>query len=186
MWDVITHALISTTVWLHHTDVTTWISNYTPPVHVDVITYPYPNINADLVNIRELNSPWMMSKNIFQTVFEYSEKLSPCLLKSNLLTSMHQLGLTKCNGPWHDDVIKWKHFPRYWPFVWGIHRSPVNFPHKGQWRTALIFSLICAWINGWVNNHEAGDLRHHRAHFDVIVIICVTVCRVSSNLAKQR
>ena len=23
----------------------------------------------------------------------------------------------------HDDVIKWKHFPRYWPFVWGIHRS---------------------------------------------------------------
>ena len=30
----------------------------------------------------------------------------------------------------HDDVIKWKHFPRYWPFVWGIHRSPVNSPHK--------------------------------------------------------
>ena len=32
----------------------------------------------------------------------------------------------------HDDVIKWKHFPRYWPIVWGIHRSPVNSPHKGQ------------------------------------------------------
>ena len=32
----------------------------------------------------------------------------------------------------HDDVIKWKHFPRYWPFVRGIHRSPVNSPHKGQ------------------------------------------------------
>ena len=31
----------------------------------------------------------------------------------------------------HDDVIKWKHFPRYWPFVRGIHRSPVNSPHKG-------------------------------------------------------
>ena len=44
----------------------------------------------------------------------------------------------------HDDVIKWKHFPRYWPFVWGIHRSPVNSPHKGQWRGALMFSLICA------------------------------------------
>ena len=51
----------------------------------------------------------------------------------------------------HDDVIKWKHFPRYWPFVRGIHRSPVNSPHKGQWRGALIFSLICAWINGWIN-----------------------------------
>ena len=32
--------------------------------------------------------------------------------------------------PSHDDVIKWKHFPRYWPFVRGIHRSPVNSPHK--------------------------------------------------------
>ena len=57
----------------------------------------------------------------------------------------------------HNDVIKWKHFPRYWPFVRGIHRSPVNSPHKGQWRGALMFSLICDWINGWVNNREAGD-----------------------------
>ena len=50
----------------------------------------------------------------------------------------------------HDDVIKWKHFPRYWPYVRGIHRSPVNSPHKGQWRGALMFPLICARINGWV------------------------------------
>ena len=73
-------------------------------------------------------------------------------------------------GPAHDDVIKWKHFSRYWPFVRRIHRSPVNSPHKGQWRGALMFSLICAWINGWVNNGEAGDLRRHRAHYDVIVM----------------
>ena len=39
----------------------------------------------------------------------------------------------------HDDVIKWKHFPRYWPFVRGIHRSLVNSLHKGQWRRALMF-----------------------------------------------
>ena len=64
----------------------------------------------------------------------------------------------------HDDVIKWKYFPRYWPFVREIHRSPVNSPHKGQWRGALMLSIICAWINGWVNNHEVGDLRRHRAH----------------------
>ena len=43
----------------------------------------------------------------------------------------------------HDDVIKWRHFPRYWPFVRGIHLPPVNSPHKGQWRGALMFSLIC-------------------------------------------
>ena len=41
----------------------------------------------------------------------------------------------------HDDVIKWKHFPRYWPFVRGIHRWPVDSPHKGQWGGALIFLL---------------------------------------------
>ena len=66
----------------------------------------------------------------------------------------------------HDGVIKWKHFPHYRPFVQGIHRSPVNSPHKGQWRGALMFSLICAWINSWVNTREAGDLRRHRAHYE--------------------
>ena len=70
----------------------------------------------------------------------------------------------------HDDVIKWKHFPRNWPFVREIHRSPVNFPHKGQWRGALMFSLIYAWINDWVNNREAGDLRRQHGHYDVIVM----------------
>ena len=70
----------------------------------------------------------------------------------------------------HDDVIKWKHVPPNWPFVWGIHRSPVNSPHKGQWRGALMFSLICVWINDWVINREAGDLRRYRAHYDVIVM----------------
>ena len=76
----------------------------------------------------------------------------------------------------HDDVIKWKQFLRYLPFERGIHRSPVNSPHKGQWRGALMFSLICAWTNGWVNNGEAGDLRRHRAHYDVIVMLMDGVC----------
>ena len=76
-----------------------------------------------------------------------------------------------CN---HYDVIKWKHFPRYWPFLQGIHRSPVNFHHKGQWRGALMFSLICAWINHWVKNNEAGDWRRYRAHYDVTVMIIVS------------
>ena len=74
----------------------------------------------------------------------------------------------------HDDVIKWKHFPRNWPFVRVIHRSPVNSPRKGQWRGALMFSLFCARINGWVNNREAGDLRRHPTHCDVIVMLFVS------------
>ena len=71
----------------------------------------------------------------------------------------------------HDDVIKWKHFPRYWPFVRGIHRSPVKSPHKGECHGALMFSFVCVWINDWVNNREAGDFGSHRAHYDVTVMI---------------
>ena len=77
----------------------------------------------------------------------------------------------------HDNIIKWKHFPCYWPFVQGIHRSPVNSSHKGQWHGALMFSLIYAWLNSWVNNRKAGDLRCHPAHHDVIVMgkeVCAT------------
>ena len=71
---------------------------------------------------------------------------------------------------WHDGVIKWQYFSRYWPFVRGIHRLPVNSPHKDQWRGALMFSLICARVNGWANTCEAGDLRRHRSHCDVIIM----------------
>ena len=45
-----------------------------------------------------------------------------------------------------------------------------EFPHKGQWHGALMFSLICTWMEDWVNNREAGDLGRHRAHYDVIIM----------------
>ena len=47
---------------------------------------------------------------------------------------------------------------------------PGEFPHKGQWRGALMFSLICVWINDWVNNGEAGNFRCYPAHYDVTVM----------------
>ena len=52
----------------------------------------------------------------------------------------------------------------------GIQRSPVNSPHKGQWHGALMFYLICVWINSWVNDREAGDLGRYRPHYDVTVM----------------
>ena len=67
----------------------------------------------------------------------------------------------------HDDVIKWKHFHVAGPFC-GEFTGPGI--HKGQWRGALMFPLICVWINGWVNNREAGDLKRHRGHYDVSVL----------------
>ena len=64
---------------------------------------------------------------------------------------------------------------------------PGEFPNKGQWRGALMFTLICARINGWVNNGEAGELRRHRTHYDVIVLWrCVTTGSGCSLLPKER
>ena len=102
-------------------------------------------------------------------------------------------GMTFVRRP-HDDVIQWNHFPRYWLFVRGIHGSPVNSLHKGQWRRAFTFSLLCAWINGWVNNCEAGDLRRHRAHYDVTVMVFIkcwliayqTNCANLSEIRRQQ
>ena len=98
---------------------------------------------------------------MLHTIFTDAELHIIILIKSS--------GLMLSVGRWsclcHDATIKRKHFPRHWPFVPGIHRSPVNSPHKGQWRGALMFSLICAWVN----NREAGDLRRHSVHYDVTV-----------------
>ena len=55
-----------------------------------------------------------------------------------------------------------EHFPRHWPVVRRIHRSPMDSPHKGQWRRTLIFSLICTWTNGQANNGDVVDLRRYR------------------------
>ena len=84
---------------------------------------------------------------------------------------------------------KGKFVPRYWPFVRGIHRSPVNYPQKGQWLGALIFSLICAWISDWVNNGESGDLRRYRVivmHYMVLyngaIIVVLTMLTSAANI----
>ena len=95
--------------------------------------------------------------------FLYCKKMSVCLIL--VIVDLNHV----ITGN-HDDVVKWKHFPCYWPFVRGIQRSPVNSPHKGQWCRASMFSLNCVWINGWVNNREADDLRRYRAHYDVTVM----------------
>ena len=92
------------------------------------------------------------------------------------LVACHQSRLLVwCCLVFHDDVIKWKHFLRYWNFVWGIHRSPVGSHHKGQWRGVILFLRSVPWINGWVINREAGDVRRHRDYYDVIFIFVASI-----------
>ena len=75
---------------------------------------------------------------------------------------------------WFVVATWWRHqmeaFSALMAICAGNSPVPVNSPHKGQWRGAIMFSLICIWINGWVNNRAAGDLRRYRAHYDVSVM----------------
>ena len=63
-------------------------------------------------------------------------------------------------------------------FVQGIHLSPMNSPHKGLWRRALMFSLICAWTDVWENNRDTGDSRRHHDHYDVTLMFCPTAAAI--------
>ena len=91
-----------------------------------------------------------------QSLGWWFETLSPPLwrhrnaVRSHAISQLVSKGWNRCsnfsNRSEHDDVINWKHFPSYWLFVGGIHRPPVNSPHKGQWRVALMYSLTCTWI----------------------------------------
>ena len=52
---------------------------------------------------------------------------------------------------WHQQM---EHFPRYWHFVSGIHRLPVDSVHKGQWRRALCFSKFDLRLNKRLNKQS--------------------------------
>ena len=90
----------------------------------------------------------------------------------------------KCMHGFHDVVIKWKR-QRHWPFLRGIHRSPVNSLHNSQWGGALMFPLICAWTNVWAKNQDAVDLSHYRAHFDAIVMLLYIIQELMFDKALQ-
>ena len=117
-----------------------------------------------------INLHWIISTTLSISIPFSGSVMATFLPQKRTHATIHPKNYAHGSHFVHDDVIKWKHSPRYWPFVRGSHQPPVNSPHKGQSHGALIFSLICAPINGWLNNREAGDLRCHRAHYDVPVM----------------
>ena len=166
-------------------EVGEWISNFVPDLVRDQSHFCHSaseaillsmgkiqhrnSINASGITTTKQSKTQLHWKRSVIILTEFSSLTAPKVVKTRIFGAASNGNFIEMMT-FHDDVIKWKRFPYYWPFVRGIHRSPVNSPHKGQWREALIFSLICAWINGWVNNRESGDLRRHRAHYDVTVM----------------
>ena len=128
-------------------------------------------VNGSLVNISKLNfnqnTTVFFDENVFANIFLL--KWPPFCLGLNVIT----YSPTICHYC-RPRSTRWRHqmetFSALLAICAGNSPVPVNSPHKGQWRGALVFSLICAWINDWVNNREAGDLRRRRSHYDVIVM----------------
>ena len=121
----------------------------------DVITHPMPIFfNQTAVEV----GAWMSDHT---PLFWFS-----FVSKKGTLGTISQTMITSSNGNF---------FSRYRPFVMGIRLSPVDSPHKGQWRGTLMLPLICAWTNGWANHQDAGDLRRLPAHYEVTVMRFVSL-----------
>ena len=156
--------------------------------HWDVIIHQCCNFNDDFVKLPlKLGHGWVITSHV--KLWIWLQQHQPCnkaiwdILHGCIQYYHIRNTLSNKNAP----INKYQPFS-YHPLSWWRHQmetfsallaicagnSPVpgEFPHKGQWRGALMFSLICVWINGWVNNRKAGDLRRYRAHYDVIVMIC--------------
>ena len=107
----------------------TWCNWNTPQIEIDSLPDHFPS----LWPVRYWNTVTMALRESFVLNYVNSQMESrwPRRSKTQIIRATTV----------YDDVIKWKHFPRNWPFVRGIHRSPVNSPHKDQWRGALMCFL---------------------------------------------
>ena len=152
------------------------------------ITYPFSNFNLSMLELsKSMFALCCLLWVFWRYVTDYNEVAlyhAMCVLVVRGDNSLSAGPVYIGDQKFHDDVIKWKHFSRYWPFVRGIHRLPVNSPHKGQWRGALMFFFDLhlnkrlskqAW--GWWLETPSRSLWRHRnvsslCLFAVTVLIC--------------
>ena len=136
---------------------------------VSRLSYRYMSLVPSLSPTWHL--PWQELRVL--RVFWDSPKYRKVTAKSTSWYRNYGYVITQLQTTW------WRHqmetFSALLALCEGNSPVPVNSPHKGQWRGALMFSLICGGINNWVNNREAGDLRRHRGRYDVIVMKCLPV-----------
>ena len=99
------------------------------------------------------------------------------------------IGFMSMTTSWHGNAW-WRHQMEIFSALLALCARnspvPVNSPHKGQWRGALMFSMICAWINDWISNREAGDLKRHRGQYDVNVMDFHIIGTLSGSTSDDR
>ena len=130
---------------------------------------------ATTANRRGINKrSWLWRKSALLYCFKRCLKGQPISISLITLIDVQYHHSLNTDDFICSSVSWWRHqmetFSALLALVRGIQRSQVNSPHKGHWPAAFMFSLICTWTNGWVNNQDAGDLRRHRAHCDVTIM----------------
>ena len=118
---------------------------------------------SQIVELRHCMPEWEPPTDLFAQRFQVSIVWKYSIFNFLWLTTWARLSQK------YHDLIKWKHFPRYWPFVRGIHRC-IPLTIKASDAELWPFIMLCIWTNGWTNNREAGDLRRHQAHNVVTVM----------------
>ena len=140
-------------------------------------------LRANIINIKRSKKTRCMCTALYDVLYKSEGWIDLTMMVEKGLVCTWYIAITALTtgslclwgcSEWFD-CAWWRHqketFFALLPFVWGIHRSPVNSHHKGQRRGTLMHSLICAWTNDGVNNRYAGDIRRQRAHYDVIVMM---------------
>ena len=105
-----------------------WLVN--PPAVMILTWFAQSNLGLKLwrisVDIQTLLQQLSFMKQTLGNICDLSIKLNFSTVEKAYTSSVRK----NSEGHAHDDVIKWKHFPRYWPFVRGIHLiwgGPANF-----------------------------------------------------------
>ena len=127
---------------------------------------------------------WLTNSSAKKSVIFSDLNVKPRVIPFNWLNSHMEVNWSGYNTWWRQQM---ETFSALLALCAG--NSPVSgeFPtHKVQWRGSLMFSLISAWINGWVNNREAGDLRRHRTHYDATVMKTNPSCEVNYRMEGWR
>ena len=127
---------------------------------------------------------WLTNSSAKNSVIFSDLNVKPMVIPFNWLNSHMEVNWSGYNTWWRQQM---ETFSALLALCAGNSPVPGEFPtHKVQWRGALMFSLISAWINGWVNTRGAGDLRRHRTHYDVTVIKTNPSCEVNNRMEVWR
>ena len=148
-------------------DITQGFRYVTPTTHDNVGTWKsFPHYRAHLVRLLETyNHVWNYKYLV--------EKIAMITKDDNLNSVFPDSNVQICMG--NDIVSWWRHQMEPFPVLLALceDNPPVTdgFLTKSQWRRASMCSLICARTNSWAYNRVVGDLRRHRAHYGVTLLM---------------